>query len=85
MEPSAQSAKLPFGASEGEGRKNFGHERDEDSLLANVELAARALSSILRDFDHKKADSTSVEEALALSLQGAVMVCLDALTYPSYH
>ena len=41
---------------------------DEDSLLANAELTARALSSILRDSDLKKADSMSVEEALASSL-----------------
>ena len=50
----------------------------------NAELVAGALSSILRDSNLKKADSMSVGEALALSLQGAIMVCLDAFTYPSY-
>ena len=82
--PSTQSAELPFRAYEGEGRKHLSHERDEDSLLMNVELAAGALSSILRDSDLKKADSMSVGEALASSLQGAVMVCLNTFTCPSY-
>ena len=40
--PSAQSAELPSWAFEGEGRKHIGHERDEDSLLANAELAVGA-------------------------------------------
>ena len=63
--PSAPSVELPSEASEGKGRKHLGHERDENSLLANSELAAGALSSILRDSDLKKADSMSVGEALA--------------------
>ena len=46
--PSAQHAELPSKASKGEGRKHLEHERDEDSLLASAELAARAVSSILR-------------------------------------
>ena len=56
----------------------FGIERDEDSLLTNSELAAGAVLSILRDSDLKRADAMSVEEALALSLQGAATVCPDA-------
>ena len=51
----------------------------------NAELAVGALSSILRDSDLKKADSMLVGEALASSLQGAVMVCPDAFTCPSYY
>ena len=39
--PSAQSAKIPSRAFEGEERKHLGHERDEDSLFGNAELAAR--------------------------------------------
>ena len=46
-----------------------------DSLLTNAELAAGAVSSILRDFDLKKVETLRVEEALALSLQGTVSVC----------
>ena len=48
--PSAQSAELPSGASESEGRKHLGHERDTELLLANAELGAGALCSILRGF-----------------------------------
>ena len=70
--------------SEGEGRKHLRHERDEDSLLKNAKLDAGALSSILWDSDLKNVDSMSVREALASSLQGAVMVCPDAFTCPSY-
>ena len=40
--PLAQSAELPSRASESEGRKHLGHERDKDSLLANAELATGA-------------------------------------------
>ena len=53
---------------EGEGRKCLGHEREEESLLLNAELAAGAMSSIIRDSYLKKTDSMSVEEALASSL-----------------
>ena len=42
-----QSAQFPSRASEGKGMKHMGHERDEDSLLANAELIARTLSFIL--------------------------------------
>ena len=76
--PSTQTAELPSGASEGERRKHLGPERDEDSLLASAELAARAILSVLRDYDLKRADAMPVEEVLALSLQGAVTVCPDA-------
>ena len=78
-----QSAGLPSNISEGEGRKHFRHERDEDSLFKNVKLAIGTLSSILRDSDLNWVDSMSVEEALASSLQGAVMVCPNVLTRPS--
>ena len=46
----------------------------EDSLLSHVELVAGAVSSILRDSDLKKVDALSVEEALALTLQGTASV-----------
>ena len=76
--PLAQNAKLPPTTLEVGGKDCFGTEGDEDSLLINSELATGAISSILRDFDLKRADSMSVEEALALSLQGAATVCPDA-------
>ena len=74
----AQTVKLPSGASEGEGRKHLGPERDENSLLASAELAVEAISSVLRDSDLKRADAMPVEEVLALSLQGVATICLDA-------
>ena len=76
--PSAQDAKLPPTTPEDEGRDCFGTEGDEDSLLTNSELAAGVVSSILRDSDLKRADAMSVEEALALSLQGAATICPNA-------
>ena len=63
-------------------RGHFVDVGDEDSLLSHVELAARAVSSILRDSDLKKVDALSVEEALALSLQGAPSVRPSAFTGP---
>ena len=41
---------------------------DEDSLLSHAEFAARAVSSILRDSDLRRAGALPVEEALALLL-----------------
>ena len=76
--PSAQSVEIPSKASKGEGRKHLGHENDEDSLLANAELATGAVLSILRDSNLKRVDAMFVEEALVLSLKGAATVCLDA-------
>ena len=64
------------------GRGRFDVVGDEDSLLSHVELAIEAISSILRDSDLKKVDTLSVEEALALSLQGAASVCPSAFTSP---
>ena len=51
-------------------RDRFGAVGSEDSLLSHAKLAVGAVSSILRDFDLKKVDTLSVEEARALLLQG---------------
>ena len=64
------------------GRDRFGAVGDEDSLLSYVELAAGAVSSILRDFDLKKVDALSVEEALAFTLQGTSFVHPSAFVDP---
>ena len=48
---------------------------DGDSLLLNVELAAGAVSSILKDSDLERLNLLPVDEALALSLQGVASVC----------
>ena len=76
--PLSQTVELPSGASEGERRRHFDPERDEDSLLASAELAAGAITSVLQDYDLKRANAMPFEEVLALSLQGAAIVCPDA-------
>ena len=66
--PPAQGAEPPPSIAEDLGRKRpeaYGH---EDSLLSNAELAAGAISSILRDSDLNRLGALPVEEALALSL-----------------
>ena len=65
------------------GDDRFKAEGGEDALLANAELAAGAISSILRDSDLKKVEALCVEEALTLSFQGTVSVCLSAFFYLS--
>ena len=55
-------------------RKRPEADEDGDSLLFNAELAAGAVSSILRDYDHKRSGALPIEEALALSLQGVASV-----------
>ena len=64
------------------GRGHFGVVGDEDSLFSHVELAARVVSSILRDSDLKKVDALSIEEALALTLQGTASVRPSAFVDP---
>ena len=49
---------------------------DEDSLLFNAELAAGAISSILKDSDLGRSKALPVDEALALSIQGVASVSL---------
>ena len=49
---------------------------DEDSLLFNAELAAGAISSILKDSDLGRSKALPVDEALALSLHGVASVSL---------
>ena len=55
-------------------RDRFGSVGSEDSLLSHAKLAVGAVFSILRDFDLRKVDSLSVEEALALLLRGTASV-----------
>ena len=46
----------------------------EDSLLSHAELAVRAISSILHDSNLRRVGALSVEEALALLLQGTASI-----------
>ena len=53
---------------------------DGDSLLLNVELAAGAVSSIVKDSDLKRSSVLPVDEALALSLKGVASVSSHTLS-----
>ena len=53
---------------------------DGDSLLLNAELAAGAVSSILKDSDLKWSSALPVDEALALSFQGVTSVSSHTLS-----
>ena len=66
------------------GNDSFGAKGSKDSLFTNAELAAGAVSSILRDSDLKKMEALCIEEALNLSLQGTVFVCPSAFFYLSH-
>ena len=72
--PLAQSVKPPSSRVEELKRKGSETDGDGDSLLLNAELAAGAISSILKDSDLKRSGALPVEEALALSLQGVASV-----------
>ena len=72
--PLAQSAEPPPSRVKELGRKHPEADGDGDSLLFNAELAAGAISSILKDSDLKRSGALPVEEALALSLQGVAFV-----------
>ena len=83
--PPVESTEFPPSMSEDVKRDCFGVEGDEDSLLSNAELAARAVSSIPRDSGLKKMDALPVEEALTLSLQGVISVSLSTFVCPFHH
>ena len=74
--PTSRDAVPPLAMSdEVRGDHNrFEAARSEDSLLSHTELAVGVISSILRDSDLRKVDALSVEEALALLLQGTASV-----------
>ena len=60
----------------------FGAVRNEDSQLSHVELSTEVVSTILRDSDLRKVDALSVEEALALLLQGTASIPPSAFVDP---
>ena len=76
--PPAENAKSPPRRAAEMKRKKSKPKVDEnkDSLLSNVELAAGAISSILKDSDLGRSKGLPVDEALALSLQGVASVSL---------
>ena len=72
--PPAQSAEPPSSRAEELRGKRPEADEDGDSLLFNAELAAGAVSSILRESDLKRSGALPIEEALPLSLQGVASV-----------
>ena len=80
--PMSQGATPPSAMPDKVRRDPFGAVGSEDSLLSHVELAARAVSSILCNSDLRELDTLSVEEALALLLQGTASVCQSAFVDP---
>ena len=74
--PPSESARPPPRRVEELKRRNPESKvgEDEDSLLFNAELAAGAISSVLKDSDLGRSKELPVDEALALSLQGVASV-----------
>ena len=72
--PTSQGAAPPPTMPDEVKRDLFGAVGSKDSLLSHVELAAGDVSSILRDSDLRKVDALSIEETLALLLQGIASV-----------
>ena len=74
--PPSEKAKSPSRRATELGRKKSKPKADEnkDSLLSNAELAAGAVSLILKDSDLERSKAMLVDEALALSLQGVASV-----------
>ena len=77
--PLAQSTEPPPSRAEELGRKHPETDGEGDSLLFNAELAAGAVSSILRYSDLKRSSALPIEEALALSLNGVAFVSFRVL------
>ena len=76
--PPLESARSPPRRAEEMKRKKSKPKvgEGEDSLLFNTEIAAGAVSSILKDPDLGRSKALPVDEALALSLQGVASVSL---------
>ena len=80
--PPTQSVKPPSSRVEELKRKGPETEGDGDSLLLNVELAAGAVSSILKDSDLKRSGALPVEEAFGsipprvASVSSHILSCL---------
>ena len=79
--PPAKSVKPLSSKVEELKRKDSETGGDGDSLLLDIEFAAGAVSSILKDSDLKRSSALPVDEALALSLQGVASVSSHILLY----
>ena len=74
--PPTKSVRSPSRRAEELKRKDSESKigEDGDSLILNAELAAGAVSSILKDSDLERSNALPFDEALALSLQGVASV-----------
>ena len=83
-DPPSENAKSPPRRAAELKRKKPKPKVDEnkDSLLSNAELAAGAVSSILKDSNLGRSKALLVDEALALSLQGVASVSLQSCLLP---
>ena len=73
---SSDNAKSPPGKVAVPKRTKTKIGENKDSLLSNAELAAGAVSSILKDFDIGRSKELPVDKALALSFQGFASISL---------
>ena len=82
--PPSENAKSPPRRAAELKRKKLKPKVDEnkESLLSNAELAAGAVSPILKDSDLGRSKALHVDEALALSLQGVASVSLQSCLLP---
>ena len=79
--PPAKSVRPLSSKTEKLKRKDSETGGDGDYLLLDVEFAAGAVSSILKDYDLKRSSALPVDEALALSLQGVASISSHILSY----
>ena len=80
LNPPTKGVRPPSPRAEELKRKDSETCGDGDSLLLNVELAAGAVLSILKDSYLKRSSVLPVNEALALSLQGVASVSSHILS-----
>ena len=78
--PPAKSVRPPSPRAEELKRRDSETGGDGDSFLLNSELAAGAVSSILKDSDLKRSNVLPVDEAFALFLQGVASVSSHILS-----
>ena len=76
-----KSVRSPSSKAEELNKKDSKIDGDGDSLLLDVEFAAGAISSLLKDADLKRSSALPIDEALALSLQGVTSVSSHILSY----
>ena len=76
----AKGVRPPSPRAEELKRKDSKTGGDDDSLLLNAELAAGAVSSILKDSDLKRSSVLPFDKALALSLQGVASLSSHILS-----